>query len=224
MNKHILTGRSDDHVKIFREGQLNLIPEVAEAFLDMCSAAKKDGLALSAVSTFRSFDDQLRIWNRKFNGTLDVLDLNEEKIEIENLTEFEKIKKILYWSALPGGSRHHWGTDIDVIDLNAISGNIKYQLVPSESKPEGIFYQLHLWLKKESHRFGFYFPYLGINTNMYFEPWHISYFSIANQNLSVMECDMICEAVISVEISGKTQIIKNLDNIYQNKILNVCSN
>ncbi|MBT4287385.1 MAG: M15 family metallopeptidase [Deltaproteobacteria bacterium] len=224
MNKKILTGQTNEHVKIFWEGQLNLIPEVAEAFLDMSSAAKKDGLVLSVVSTFRSFDDQLRIWNQKFKGTMDVLDLNEEKITIGNLNEFEKIEKILYWSALPGGSRHHWGTDIDVVERNAISKNIEYRLVPSESKPNGIFYQLYLWLKKESRRFGFYFPYQGINANMYHEPWHISYASIANQNLSAMKPEMIREAVISAEISGKTQIIKNLLSIYQNKILNVCSN
>ena len=93
MNKKILTGQTNEHVKIFWEGQLNLIPEVAEAFLDMSSAAKKDGLVLSVVSTFRSFDDQLRIWNQKFKGTMDVLDLNEEKITIGNLNEFEKIEK-----------------------------------------------------------------------------------------------------------------------------------
>ncbi len=51
MNKHILTGQTNDHVKFTHEGQLNLVPEVAEAFLSMCSAAKKDGLAISAVST-----------------------------------------------------------------------------------------------------------------------------------------------------------------------------
>ena len=224
MNKYILIGQTNEHVKIAQEGQLNLIPEVTEAFLGMCTAAKKNGLAISAVSTYRSFDDQLRIWNRKFSGTQDVLDLNEEKIVVEKLTEDEKIEKILYWSALPGGSRHHWGTDIDVIDRNALAVNMKYQLVPSESKPNGLFYQLQLWLKKESHRFGFYFPYQGINDNMYLEPWHISYFPIANQNLSAMKIDLVRKAIRSAEIDGKTQILKNLDRIYKNKILNVCLN
>ncbi len=32
------------------------------------------------------------------------------------------MQAILRWSALPGASRHHWGTDIDVYDRGCSSG------------------------------------------------------------------------------------------------------
>ncbi len=34
--------------------------------------------------------------------------------------EAERVAAILVWSALPGASRHHWGTDCDVIDAAAL--------------------------------------------------------------------------------------------------------
>jgi LAS superfamily LD-carboxypeptidase LdcB len=223
MNKHVLTGQTKNHLKMVQEG-LWFIPEVAEAYLDMCSAALKDGLEILVVSSYRSFNDQLSIWNRKFNGLLDILDLNEAKVDIKNLKALEKIEKILYWSALPGGSRHHWGTDMDVIDGAVVRQNINYQLVPSESSPDGIFHQLYTWLKKESARFGFYFPYQGLNANMYLEPWHISYASISKQFLTEIKPEIIREAILNAEISGKAQVLKSLVEIFNNKILNVCSN
>ncbi len=223
MDKYILTGLTTNHVKSFQEGLLRLIPEVAEAYQDMCSAANKDGLEIYPVSTFRGFEDQLRIWNRKFNGEQNLLDLNEKKIDFDYLTESEKIEKILYWSALPGTSRHHWGTDIDVIDQITIRENINYQLVPSESQPNGIFHQLHQWIQKECHNFGFHFPYQGLNDDMYLEPWHISYSSISNQCLSFIDCEMIREVVFKADISGKLEILNALDTIFQKKVLNVVS-
>lgn len=223
MDNHVLTGQTKNHLKRVREG-LWLMPEVAEAYLDMESAALKDGLEICVVSAYRSFGDQLSIWNRKFNGVLDILDLYEKKIDIKALGAEEIIEKILYWSALPGGSRHHWGTDIDVIDHKALQQNINYQLVPSESKPEGIFHQLNLWLKKESAQYGFYFPYQGLNSNMYLEPWHISYAPISTQMLGEIRPEMIREAILKAEISGKKQILAELNQIFNNKILNVCLN
>jgi LAS superfamily LD-carboxypeptidase LdcB len=223
MNKLVLTGQTQDHLKLVQKG-LWLMPEVAEAYLDMCSAALKDGLEIFVISAYRSFNDQLSIWNRKFNGILDILDLSEVKVDIKDLNATKKIEKILYWSALPGGSRHHWGTDIDVIDGSAVRQNISYQLVPSESNPDGIFHQLYTWLKKESSRFGFYFPYQGLNANMYLEPWHISYASISKQFLTEIKPEIIREAILNAEISGKTQVLKSLVEIFNNKILNVCSN
>jgi len=39
----------------------------------------------------------------------------------------EKIASILRWSALPGTSRHHWGTDLDIIDAKALTAEMKVQ-------------------------------------------------------------------------------------------------
>ena len=39
-------------------------------------------------------------------------------------TTAARIDAILCWSALPGGSRHHWGTDCDVIDAAALPAGL----------------------------------------------------------------------------------------------------
>ena len=37
---------------------------------------------------------------------------------------------ILEWSALPGASRHHWGSEFDVFDLAALPEGYRVQLLP----------------------------------------------------------------------------------------------
>ena len=49
------------------------------------------------------------------------------------------IETILLWSALPGGSRHHWGTDVDVFDAAAVApGNACDRKLLSVSDVGGI--------------------------------------------------------------------------------------
>ena len=38
------------------------------------------------------------------------------------------------WSAIPGSSRHHWGTDLDVYDAAAVTPDYQVQLTPQEWK------------------------------------------------------------------------------------------
>ena len=72
----------------------------------MRKAALLDGVKIKVVSGFRDFERQKQIWNRKF-----------KKFTIENnLSDLEAIKEIIRFSTIPGTSRHHWGTEIDVID------------------------------------------------------------------------------------------------------------
>ena len=56
------------------------------------------------------------------------------------------MRAILHWSALPGASRHHWGTEIDVIDRAALLHGQLAQLVPDEYAADGVFAKLGLWL------------------------------------------------------------------------------
>ena len=51
----------------------------------------------------------------------------------------ERIEAILPWSALPGASRHHWGTDVDLIDRKATPPGYRVQLTPEEFEPGGPF-------------------------------------------------------------------------------------
>ena len=55
------------------------------------------------------------------------------------MTAPQIVRAILHWSALPGASRHHWGTEIDVIDRAALTDGRKAQLVPAEYGADGVF-------------------------------------------------------------------------------------
>ena len=94
--------------------------DVISPFLAMQDAAQKDGIDLQLVSSFRDFDRQTAIFNRKWAGQAQLLNTNGDELPFEALSDNEKLHAILTWSALPGGSRHHWGTDIDVYDRAAV--------------------------------------------------------------------------------------------------------
>ena len=47
-------------------------------------------------------------------------------------TTAARVETILLWSALPGASRHHWGSDIDVADGHVMARGYQPQLVVGE--------------------------------------------------------------------------------------------
>ena len=105
----------------------------AAAFLNMSQAALQDGIHIAIASSYRSFDRQAMIWNRKFRGEAVVYDSNGEPIaDWLSLPFRERIFAILRWSALPGASRHHWGTDLDVYAPDLLPAGQKLQLIPAE--------------------------------------------------------------------------------------------
>ena len=99
--------------------------------------AGKQGFDLRICSSFRSFERQLAIWNNKASGLRPVLDDSGAEININQLGEWQQAQAILRWSALPGASRHHWGTDFDIYDASAIDSDYRIQLTPEEVEGEG---------------------------------------------------------------------------------------
>jgi LAS superfamily LD-carboxypeptidase LdcB len=137
-----------------------LLKEVYQSFKKMHDAAKKEGVKLLIVSGSRNFEDQKNIWDRKF------------KINIKTLDTIACIKKILLFSSMPSTSRHHWGTDVDLINLN----NSYFE------KGQGL--KEYTWLKKNAAKYGFCQVYddkkLTNRTGYELEKWHWSYMPIAN--------------------------------------------
>jgi hypothetical protein len=91
-----------------------------------------------------------------------VLDSRAAPLDIEQLTKHELVYAILRWSALPGASRHHWGTDIDVYDENARPSGYEIELTPEEVDAGGMFAPLHEWLDQRlaaGAGHGFFRPY-----------------------------------------------------------------
>ena len=132
MNDLELTGRARSHIIELEQPRCALHYEVVAAFLAMRDAAQAHGIDLQAVSSFRDFDRQVMLWNRKWQGERPLYDRSGGLLEPGALSERQLVDAILCWSAIPGGSRHHWGTDIDVVDAAAMQPGYQVQLVPAE--------------------------------------------------------------------------------------------
>jgi len=153
---------------------LLLRKEANSAFLTMTTAAQKDGILLKAVSSYRSFGQQAAIWNRKY-----------VKYSGQGLNRIEIINKITQYSSLPGTSRHHWGTEVDVID--------EAKKIPADPLNEkhfsgkGIYAPMKKWLDTHALKFGFVEVYTNQvgRTGFNYEPWHFSYGPLSTGYLSV---------------------------------------
>ena len=159
----------------------------------MRKAALLDGVKLKVVSGFRDFERQKQIWNRKF-----------KKFTTENnLSDLDAIKEIIRFSTIPGTSRHHWGTEIDVIDEDF--KNEKNLLISKKYEEGGIFEKLKKWMDNNSQKFGFYLTYdNNINRKGFeYEPWHYSYLPESKRYLkSFLKIDIV-EIISKVDIEGK---------------------
>ena len=111
-----LTGRARTHIVEVSEPPCALHAAAVTPFLNLRRAARSEGIDLVPVSSFRDFARQLAIWNAKFSGEKPLYDADGRTLEAARLAPEERIAAILRWSALPGASRHHWGTDLDLID------------------------------------------------------------------------------------------------------------
>lgn len=156
------------HTPYAKRDGLYLLSDVYDAFIRMHKVAKADGISLIIVSATRTFDDQKKIWHSKWTG--------KRLVDGKNLAEtvsapVERAKIILKYSSMPGTSRHHWGTDIDI---NSVS-NAYFE--------SGIGLETYKWLVTHAVQFGFVQPYTpkGINRPHGYneEPWHWSYNPIA---------------------------------------------
>lgn len=213
-------GIDTSHISPLNENH-GLVEEAKAAFLRMQTAAIKDGIDLQIASSFRSFDRQLAIWQAKWNGDKALLDINDKPIDIDTLDDLEKIHGIMTWSALPGASRHHWGTDLDVYDKRAIdNAGSPLQLVNSEYQENGPCYPLNLWLTKHSHEYGFYRPYQQFNGGVAPEAWHLSYQPIANDIVSHLNVEDLRNQLANTSIGGKDDIINHLASLFIRYTLN----
>lgn len=191
-----LTGRSIDHVAPYK-GKHRLHPQALKAFLDLQRMALDDGLKLELISSFRDYERQLLIWNRKARGEVTLLDVHSNPLEYSTLSSDQIIDSILRWSALPGASRHHWGTDIDVFEATNVMPE-QVRLVPDEYSPGGPFYELHRWLDEKiiaGDALGFYRPYVNDLGGTSPESWHLSYAPLAQNFYTDFTLDLFIENI-----------------------------
>lgn len=191
-----------------------LHPDVIGPLHALCGRAAAAGLALRVASGFRSFERQLAIWNAKARGERPVLDAQGRRRDMHALGDRERMYAILRWSALPGASRHHWGTDIDVWDASAVAADYPLQLVAEEYAPGGPFFALHAWLTRElGAGTEFFRPYATDTGGVAPEPWHLSYAPVAREFEARLSPQLLRDAIEAADIELKTVILEDLDTI-----------
>ncbi|WJV55156.1 M15 family metallopeptidase [Prodigiosinella aquatilis] len=209
----MLTGKNDGHL-VTLTGQHRLQPEAVIAFKSMQQAARQDGFNLQPASTFRDFGRQQQIWNGKFTGLRPLLDKDNQPLDALTLSEGDRCEAILRWSALPGGSRHHWGSDLDIYDPDRLPSGQTLQLEPWEYETGGYFSTLSDWLDSHMPLFGFYRPYAHDHGGVAVEPWHISYLPLARVAMAQLTPAVIRESWHGEEIAGYQWLNKHLPQLF----------
>jgi LAS superfamily LD-carboxypeptidase LdcB len=209
-----LTGRARGHVVDVSEAGCAMHAHVAVPFLQMRRAAAGAGLDLAAASGFRDFERQLAIWNGKYSGVRPVLDAAGNPADVAVLEPAQRVRLILTWSALPGASRHHWGTDLDLIDRAALPAGGGYSLTPAEYAPGGPFARLSAWLEENAARWGFFRPYRGARSAVQAEPWHFSFAPVAEPARLRLRPEVLREALEAAPLLGKEQVLADLGDLH----------
>ena len=169
-------GLCSDHV-CFRD-RVGLALEKWQAFDRLASRAKRYGFELSVASGFRDYDRQLTLFNGKAEGERPVENDCGAVLNRNDWQDDQWLHHILRFSALPGTSRHHWGSDLDVFDRGALGENEVLSLTPAAYSCSGPMAPLAEWLSDliaQDNAEGFFRPYAHDTGGVAPEAWHLSY-------------------------------------------------
>ncbi|KZX56965.1 hypothetical protein A3709_04120 [Halioglobus sp. HI00S01] len=211
-----LTGREESHL-VAADTPARLSPAAAAAFARLQADAREAGFDLAPASCFRSFARQLAIFNGKAAGERSLHDDAGNLLDADAMTPVERLHAILRFSALPGASRHHWGTDLDVFDAAALPEGYRLQLSPEEIAPGGMFDPLHCWLDErmaqgQSH--GFYRPYGEDRGGVAPERWHLSYAPLATGCEGALTPQLLHQSWEGIELGLRAEIEADLEQIF----------
>lgn len=132
-------------------GSQQMQSDAAQALQKLIAAANKDGVSLRAVSAYRSFGDQQRVYNAY-------------------VTADGQAKADTY-SARPGYSEHQTGLAVDVGNG---SGQCDLEICFGTTAGGK-------WVAEHAHTYGFIIRYLEDKTQVtgyQYEPWHVRYVGV----------------------------------------------
>lgn len=190
--------------------------EVVRPFVHLQQQAAAAGFDLAIASGYRSFVRQQWIWDQKAQGLRPLLDDDGQPLEAHQLTEQQRLFAILRWSALPGASRHHWGTDFDVYDAAALAPGDRVQLTVAETRAGGPFAELHRWLDNQfvTQYSPFFRPYVRPTGGVAPEPWHLSYAPVARIMQDKLTLSTLQSVIAASDILLKDVALTHLNEIY----------
>ena len=161
------------------------------------------GVDIFTVSSHRSFDHQKRIWNNKY-----------DRFTTGGSTPIEAISRIIEYSTIPGTSRHHWGTDIDIVDGSKdVSGDRLLPELFSPGKPYGV---LKKWLNQNADKYGFEEVYTNKPNRKGFkyEPWHFSYEPLSKSYLKKYISVGFKKLLQGLDVNGREYFSDSFINQY----------
>jgi len=204
-----LMGKED--IELFGEG-INLRAEAHDAFVEMKKAAYSDGIDLKIVSSYRNFARQENIFERKY----------DQYTEEDGMEPLEAIDKIIEYSTIPGTSRHHWGTDVDIVDgYRKVEGDV---LVPSKFGEGQPYEDFKKWMDENSKTFDFHLVYTDDpkRKGFKYEPWHYSFAPISVPMLTAFRKKNILQLLQKETFLGSEHFTNGfIRNYVQNNILDI---
>ncbi|MBK9734895.1 MAG: M15 family metallopeptidase [Saprospiraceae bacterium] len=185
----------DEEVRYIRK-------DVLRAFINMFNSAAKEGIHFKIKSATRNFENQKRIWENKWTGRTILEDNVNAAKDIQ--TDIDRAKKILSYSSMPGTSRHHWGTDMDLNNFT------------NEWFTHGEGLIMYDWLKKNADDFGFCQPYTKLgtdrNTGYFEEKWHWTFMPVSSELMLLAKSKLTNEMIsgfLGSETAKEIDIVNN---------------
>ncbi len=214
-----LTGQDETHVQAIPHGgaDARMHPAAGRAFDRLRAEAREEvGCRIAAASAFRGHHRQMDIWNAKASGQAPLLDDRGRPLDAARLPAWERALALLRFSALPGASRHHWGSDVDVYDRLALPPGARLELTLAESKSR--FAALHAWLDARiaaGRAHGFFRPYDRDRGGVAVEPWHLSWSPLSAACAQRVESAALRRCVAaSQELALRETLLAHWDTVY----------
>lgn len=161
---------------------IHLRAEALAAYGRMRQAAGSADITLVVRSATRNFSYQKGIWERKW-----------QRPQYMGWQAIDKARDIMTYSAMPGASRHHWGTDVD---LNSFEND---WFTSGEGE------RIYSWLQQHAAEFGFHQVYDDKSTGRTgyeLERWHWSYLPLAGPMLMAFNATISEEDLSQANFSG----------------------
>ena len=183
-------------------GGLYLRTDAYEAFKKMYAAAQADGINLVIRSATRNFASQKGIWEAKWTGARKIEGGQDATVAFPD--PVVRAKTILKFSSMPGSSRHHWGTDIDLNNFT------------NEWFESGEGKEIYDWLTTHAAEYGYCQPYTAkgpARPNGYNEErWHWSYMPVSRPLTAQAERELTNEMITGfqgAETATEIGIVEN---------------
>ncbi len=192
-------------------------------------------------SSYRNFYRQKSIWLRKYHFRGAAFDkisayakqvcknllaptdtrwqpsnINHRKCWKNYLTATERQQEILQASSAPGISRHHWGSDFDILDPD---------MNPTHWQSNGQYAKVYVWLKTNAKNYGFIQAYdqhqIERQPAYMEEGWHWSYYPIAQALLEYAKVhEAKLESILSAQWKHQVEY-SYIQNNWQSFMFNV---